>query len=206
MATAIQTMPGYLVIDNFCYKAEEVRQSALNVGFGSFIPNKGEFGPSELTGMCFWGDHSTMLKHLATVCGQPVYPTGMFFRVATEETEKAYIHSDREDGEYTAIVYLSKHEPEASGTAFFRHKESGSIILPDSYANLKANRPEWFEQHKKDMVEGDHAKWDMIQYVPGQYNRALIFDARLYHSRYPLHGIGKTAEDGRMVWVVHFNL
>lgn len=206
MATAIATMPGFMVYDTFVQNPDAIRQSALDVGFGSFVPNKGEFGPTELTGMCFWGDHSTLLKHLSLVCGQPIYPKGMFFRVTNEGTEKAYIHSDREDGEYTAIGYFSRHEAIDSGTAFFRHKESGSIILPGSYAELKEKDPDNFEKLKADMYEGGSEKWDMIQYVPGLYNRCLVFDARLYHSRYPLHGHGTTAVDGRIVWVCHFNL
>lgn len=206
MATAINQMPGYMVFDGFVREPDAVRQSALNVGFGSFVPKEGEFGPKELTGMCFWGDHSTLLRHLSICCGQPIYPTGMFFRVTNEDTEKAYVHSDREDGEFTAIWYASKHEPDQSGTAFFKHKKTGSIILPGSYAEMKEKDESAFEVLKDEMRFGGVETWDMIQYVPGLYNRCLVFDARLYHSRYPMHGHGSTAEDGRMVWVAHFNL
>jgi hypothetical protein len=206
MATAIQCMPGYMVIDNFCHDPDAVRQSALAVGFGKWVPNQGVAGPQYFDGMCFWGDHSTLLRHLALVCGQPIYPKGMFFRVTNEDTEKARVHSDREDGEYTAIVYLSKHDPDESGTAFYRHRASGSIILPDSYTNLKAKDPEGFAKLEQEQIDGDPAVWEQIQYVGGEYNRCLIFDARLFHSRSPLYGIGSTAQDGRMVWVAHFNL
>jgi hypothetical protein len=41
--------------------------------------------------------------------------------------------------------------------------------------------------------------------VQGRKNRALIFNAPLFHSRFPLGGIGTNADDARMVWVSHFH-
>ena len=61
-----------------------------------------------------------------------------------------------------------------------------------------------FEELKEDMVSRDPDKWVEIDRVRGVKNRALIFDAPLFHSRYPLEGIGTTLEEGRMVWVSHF--
>jgi hypothetical protein len=56
------------------------------------------------------------------------------------------------------------------------------------------------------MVEGRPEVWECVEFVPGVYNRALIFEAPLFHSRHPKHGFGSTAEDGRMVWVCHYDL
>lgn len=202
--TPIQTMRAYLVIDNFIADPDAARESALRSGFGTWRPSKGEIGSSVYEGMNFWGDHATLLKGLARAAGQPVYPNSMFFRVTNLATESAYVHSDREAGEYTAIVYLSKHEDEGSGTGFYRHRETGAVFMP-SFAEMSKD-PESFERLKREMVQGSADHWERIAFVPGKYNRAVIFDAPLFHARIPKNGFGESAEDGRLIWASHFNL
>ncbi len=189
------------VVDNFCPNIEQVRNSALESGFGKWTPNKGEVGSSIYEGMNFWGLHSYMLASLTMALGQAIFPNNMFFRVTNTDTEKAYVHSDAMWGDKTCIVYLSSHEEE-TGTAFFRHRETGMVKMP-SFAQMKESGR--FEQLKMEMVEGSNEHWDQLDFVRGIYNRALIFDAPLFHSRFPKNGIGQSAEDGRMVWVCHFH-
>lgn len=201
--TPIQAMQGFMVIDHFIDNPEAVRESALRSGFGAWRPASSEFGPGQYTGLNYIGAHSGMLRRLAQVCGQPIYPNAMFFRVTNEDTHPAYVHVDREDGEYTALVYLSKHEGAASGTKFYQHKPTGDFVMA-SVADLR-KEPEKFEALKAQIMGASDEHWKELCFVEGIYNRALIFDARLYHSRYPKHGFGKTPEEGRMVWVCHFS-
>jgi Family of unknown function (DUF6445) len=191
------------VIDDFLPNPDRMRKSALESGFGTWRPNKGEVGSSNYDGMNFWGEHSQGLRELTDMHRCAVYPNSMFFRVCNENTEGAYIHSDREMGEYTAIVYLSKHA-EQYGTGFYKHIASGRSCM-ESFEEMR-KRPEWFAEFKQEMVEGDPLVWELLQFVAGSYNRALIFEAPLFHSRSPKHGFGKTVEDGRMVWVCHYDL
>ncbi len=180
---------------------DEVRASALASGFGTWAPNKGEVGSSVYAGMNFWGKHSIMLHALTHVMGRPIFTNSMFFRVTNEDTEAAYVHSDRESGDYTCIVYLSDHA-EVSGTGFYRHRETGMTHMP-SFAEL-SRTPDLFDQLKREMVEGSDKDWEQLDFVRGIYNRAVIFDAPRFHARYPKNGFSMTAEDGRMVWVCHF--
>lgn len=189
------------VIDNFTPRIDEVRASALASGFGTWRPNKGEVGSSIYDGMSFWGRHSLMLHALSFYMGRPVFPNSMFFRVTNANTEGAYVHSDREAGDFTCIVYLSEHD-EPSGTGFYRHRETGMTHMP-SFADLR-EKPELFEHLKKEMVDGSDRYWEQLDFVRGQYNRALIFDAPRFHARCPKNGFASTVEDGRMVWVCHF--
>lgn len=192
----------YRVVDNFCHLTdlEIVRESAIKAGFSTWRPNKGEVGSSVYDGMGFWGDHALMLRDLVACTGRVVVPNSMFFRVTNEGMEKAYIHSDREAGDHTCVVYLTEHEQE-SGTAFFRHKRTGLTEMPSF---LDMHKSGLLDELKADMVSRDPDKWEQIAYVEGKKNRALIFDAPLFHSRYPLEGISNTTESGRMVWVSHF--
>ncbi len=51
----------------------------------------------------------------------------------------------------------------------------------------------------------NRTNFELTDFVRGAYNRALIFQAPLWHARHPLDGIGSTDEDARMVWVGHFH-
>lgn len=192
--------PNYVIVDNFCSNPEAVVASAYDAGFATWLPNKGEIGSSIYEGMGFWGLHALMLAPLTNAVRSVVVPNSMFFRVTNLTTEQAYIHSDREMGNYTCVAYLSQHD-EPYGTAFFRHKATGLARMP-SFEEMKSQGI--MDQLKEDMVSRDMSKWEQVDYVEGQYNRALIFDAPLFHSRFPLTGIGDDDTDGRLVWASHF--
>jgi hypothetical protein len=189
------------IIDSFCPRVDEVRASALASGFGTWKPNKGEVGSSVYEGMNFWGKHSLLVNALTFYVGRPVFPNSMFFRVTNEDTEGAYVHSDRESGDYTCIVYLSQHD-ETSGTGFYRHRETGMTHMP-AFAQMAQDQAS-FDKLKREMVSGSDEFWEQMDFVRGLYNRALIFDAPRFHARIPRHGFASTPEDGRMVWVCHF--
>lgn len=190
----------YLVVDDFCDAAEQVRASAFAAGFDTWNPNKGEVGSSVYEGMGFWGDHAQMLRALTRAIGGVVVPNAMFFRITNVGMERAYIHSDRESGNHTCVAYLSEHD-EDCGTAFFMHKRTGLREMP-SFAEMQERGI--FDELKDDMVSRDPDKWVQTDYVRGAYNRALIFRAPLFHSRYPLEGIGNDFRSGRLVWASHF--
>ncbi|MGH6631733.1 MAG: DUF6445 family protein [Sphingopyxis sp.] len=193
---------GVVVIDGFTPYPDAARQSALDAGFGTWRPNKGEIGSSVYEGMCFWGDHAKLLGPLMWHMGAQCVPNSMFFRSTNAGFEGAYVHSDRESGDFTAIVYLSEHEADGSGTAFWRHIATGLDRMP-SFDELRAE-PERFEQLRADMVSADPAAWERIAFIPGKLNRGLIFQAPMFHSRCPREGFGETPDEGRMVWVSHF--
>ena len=193
-------MEKFKVVDNFCPQIEEVIASAKAAGFGTWAPSKGEVGSSIYDGMNFWGHHALMLSALIGATGQVVVPNSMFFRSTNVGMEKAYIHSDRQTGAHTCVAYMSEHD-EPSGTAFYRHIPTGLTEMP-SFAEMQEMGI--LEQMKEDMVSRDPAVWEQLDVVEGKFNRALIFEAPLFHSRFPLEGIGSTADEGRLVWVSHF--
>lgn len=188
------------VVDDFTDHADLVRQSAIDAGFFTWTPNKGLVGSSVYEGMGFWGHHALLLRELSDVTFSTIIPNAMFFRYTIPGMEKAYIHSDRESGAHTCIVYLSEHE-ESYGTAFFKHKPTGLTHMPSIE---EMHGTPLFNQLQKDMVSRDPDKWEQIGFVEGKYNRALIFEAPLFHSRYPVEGIGSGPENGRLIWATHF--
>lgn len=189
----------YVVIDNFCEQIDQVRESALAAGIDTWLPNKGEVGSSIYEGMGFWGKHAYMLLCLTRVAGH-IVPNSMFFRVTNKGMERAYIHSDRESGNHTCVCYLTDHEEE-SGTAFYKHKRTGLTEMPSFQQMADMGI---LDELKADMVSRDPDKWVQTDYVRGVKNRALIFNAPLFHSRFPIDGFGSDEVSGRMVWVSHF--
>lgn len=190
----------FLVVDDFCRDIDRVHDSAFASGFDTWNPNKGQVGSSIYEGMCFWGDHALMLRSLAMSVGGNIIPNSMFFRVTNVGMERAYIHSDRESAAHTCIAYLTDHD-EDSGTAFYMHKPTGLSAMPALGEMIESGV---FDELRSDMVSRDPSKWEQTDYVRGRKNRALIFNAPLFHSRFPLEGIGDTPQTGRLIWASHF--
>lgn len=199
---SFEPQAGVVVIDDFSPWAAACRQSAIDAGFGTWRPSAGEVGSSVYDGMCFWGDHAMMMQPLMWHMGASLVPNAMFFRSCNETTEGAYIHSDREHGGYTAVVYLSEHDDPNFGTGFYRNKRTGETRMR-SFADLRED-PEEFERLKLEMVGALDTEWERTSFVQGRFNRAVIFEAPLFHARQPRHGFGIDPESGRMVWVCHF--
>lgn len=189
-----------IVVDDFCPEIEQVVASAHAAGFSTWLPNKGKVGSSVYEGMGFWGDHALMLRSIVAATGKVVVPNSMFFRVTNEGMEQAYIHSDRHSGAHTCVCYLSDH-PTSYGTAFYKHKPTGLVEMP-TFEDMETMGIA--EELTKDMVSRDPDKWELVDVVEGKYNRAVIFHAPLFHSRFPLEGIGHDENDGRLVWVSHY--
>lgn len=190
----------WFVVDDFCPEIDDVIESSNAAGYGKWAPHKGVVGSSVYEGMNFMGSHAYMLRALVEATGSVLVPNTMFFRNTQEGFEKAYIHSDREMGAYTCVCYLSEHDV-PYGTAFYKHKPTGLTEMP-TFSEMKEMGI--MEQMTEDMVSRDPEVWELLEVVDGKKNRAVIFEAPLFHSRFPVEGIGSTDEDGRLVWVSHF--
>jgi hypothetical protein len=194
--------PEWRLLDNFLTDPDAMLHSALVSGFGKWRPNKGEMGPNYFDGVNFYGDHARGVRMIVAAFSRPIYPNKMFFRVTTEKTEPAVVHSDRLTGEITCLVYLSKHE--GSGTEFYRHKSTGLFALPPVEYLLE--HQELFSQLKKDCSGRDPEVWEKIGSVEAAWNRALFFPSPIFHCRYPYTGFGTSDADGRIIWGCHFML
>lgn len=87
-----------------------------------------------------------------------------------------YIHADRAVAKYAFVLCLS--EPDcSSGTAFWTHKETGLSALP------VPTPPDLFQLLDADLT--DETKWRQTGFVESKENRAVIFDAAMFHSRWP---------------------
>lgn len=189
-----------LIEDNIMKETDlcSIRESALASGFGSWQPPTHRFGTGHYKGMNWRGNHAPLHATLYNLMKGPVFPNSSFFRVCTEDTEKRLVHSDQADGRFTAIAYLSDHD-EVSGTAFYRHKETGRLTMPTLEEMEADGSTDWWNEQMQ-----DDDKWEQTDFVRGILGRMVIFSAPLFHGRVPYHGIGTDPESARMIWVCHF--
>lgn len=123
----------------------------------------------------------------------PVDMLGMAFRLNfLGELPNAAVHSDIGWGTHALVLYLCDGP---GGTAFWRHQGTGSHRLEPGDVDL-------FEKVRYDW--NDLSSWDMRHMISLKFNRALIYESALFHSRWPFPAFGTNAETGRLIAVAFF--
>jgi hypothetical protein len=120
-------------------------------------------------------------------------PTLSFFRQSPAgQREPNYVHTDRDMGEWTAILYLNPTPAPGDGTTFWRHIATGATasLTRDDVALLDEQRA-W----------RDLAQWEPAVRVEAKFGRLVIFPADRFHSRSIQENYG-TGEAARLIQVV----
>jgi len=120
-------------------------------------------------------------------------PTFSFFRQSPlGQREPNYVHTDRDMGDWTAILYLNPHPVRCDGTTFWRHRATGALSSDarDDAALLEEQQA-W----------RDPTQWEAMTQVAAKFGRAVVFPADRFHSRSIPENYG-TGDDARLVQVV----
>lgn len=117
---------------------------------------------------------------------EPLHTVGTAFRLNYQgEMPNNYVHSDIGYGDVAAVLYLSLPEHCEGGTAFWRHKGTGSrILVPGT---------------EQDFVKAD--AWEQYACVQMKFNRLLVYPTTLFHSRWPWAAFGDNFTNGRLIAV-----
>lgn len=107
-----------------------------------------------------------------------------------------YIHADNYDATGVMVLYFNEPSYE-TGTAFWRHKETGLTRLPDDASD------EMFAYLTEEIKKVDN--WEMVNYVPVKKNRAVFFDSKMFHSRWPEHLPHESLNDPRYNMVISYH-
>lgn len=181
-------------IDNFLPDPEAVRAHALA---SEFIDYEGQDGQTYKR-VAITDVPGLTERLTAHAGGHAPRMLGMGYRLNFGgELPNAAIHSDIGWGSHALVLYLSSPPPgEPQGTAFWRHRETGEVSLaPGDLGLLSLVENDWDQPEK----------WELVQLVQHQFNRALIYPSSLFHSRYPFPAFGTGPEDGRLIAVAFFN-
>lgn len=115
---------------------------------------------------------------------QGLQPTFSCFRKSPEgQTEPHYIHHDEMMGDWTAILYLNPEPHPGDGTIFWEHKCGSRSGGGDIDIDMR-DQKQFTERFR----------------VKAQFNRAVIFPAKWFHSRALFENYG-TGDDARLIQV-----
>jgi len=149
------------------------------------------FGPHIFHGIQI-ADDETFPAWIVERCPQ-LTPTLSFFRQSPAgQREPNYVHTDRDMGEWTAILYLNPRPAAGDGTMFWRHRDTGALgsEVSDDTALLEEQQA-W----------RDLRLWEPVGRIDAKLGRAIVFPADRFHSRRLPHNYG-TGDDARLVQVV----
>ena len=180
-------IPGVVVLEDFLPEFDRVRKHAQLSHFYDWEAQDGEVY-KRISLLHVPG----MLQALEENLG-PVRIAAMGYRLNYEgEDPNQSIHADLGFATHACVVYLN---PGDSGTAFWKHRETGATDIWYGERDL-------YEQVKKDFENPD--AWEQRQVVPTKPNRAVIYKGNMFHSRFPFKAFGSTPEDGRLVAIAFF--
>lgn len=145
-------------------------------------------GPAVFHGMAPIGE-SPLSQLLRDTFG--LHITYSAFRLSPEgQEEPNYIHTDRDMGDWTAILYLSPEPPETDGTTFWRCLQTSSI----------QSTPEQDADEARGLLWRDLSQWEPWHTVAAQFNRVLLFPAPYFHSR-AIHENWGHGDDARLIQI-----
>lgn len=110
------------------------------------------------------------------------------------------IHTDAEMGQVAAVLFLTPPEHCRGGLAFWRHKAYGWLCAPGQpdmdLLGLK-DTPQFWSRFRESAEDPD--QWEMVDYVPMEFNRLVIFNAHRWHSRWPAKDDSQAMAEARLI-------
>jgi uncharacterized protein (TIGR02466 family) len=110
-----------------------------------------------------------------------------FMQIHEKRADFAVPHSDMTlnvKRSFTCIVYLNRHEECSGGTAFFRFKRSGSLVLDEAYARAIQQTPRLGETGLDYWPSAAETSWEVVGTVDMVPGRLLIFPSEYFHAAY----------------------
>ena len=110
-----------------------------------------------------------------------------FKQIHEKRAESAVPHNDMTDKErrsFTCIVYLNRREECSGGTAFFRFKKTGSLVLDEKYVDAIREDPKLAETGRDYWPPQADESWERVGSIDMVPGRLLIFPSEYFHAAY----------------------
>jgi uncharacterized protein (TIGR02466 family) len=110
-----------------------------------------------------------------------------FKQIREKRAESAVPHNDMTDKprrSFTCIVYLNRREECSGGTAFFRFKKTGSLVLDEKYVQALRENPALAETGRDYWPPQADEAWERVGSVDMVPGRLLIFPSEYFHAAY----------------------
>lgn len=171
-----------LILDNFYNDPDAVRDFALKQDF-SVTGNFPGFRTKSMMNDSIKTVLARALMHPGGVIidwkDNPDSYSGSF-QICTKD-DKTWVHADQYN-RWSGVCYLTPNAPSSSGTAFYRHKETGET----RYSGR------WYDWQ-------DYSQWEQIEFIANKYNRLILYRGDLFHAA--VNYFGDNLENGRLFQV-----
>ena len=193
------------VIDNFYDNPDDVRECALSLDFRK-KPDQVFPGAEGFSSEVDWSNVTTYMQSIIREkCGtftsqKPNFSQGKFNLALARDEDKRLSRVHVDLNKWSGVIYLSKPQDCQGGTSWYRHRQTGALedsedwcneILRNSSQNSVSALREHILKVSKDMTE-----WEEIQRVAMKYNRAVVFNAKVFHGTSCL--FGDKMDNGRL--------
>ena len=120
-------------------------------------------------------------------------PTLSFFRKSPKgQDEPNFIHTDRDMGDWTAILYLNPEPPKGDGTTFYQRTMTAARSSTSDTEDLLI--VEWLDWRQRDL-------WQPWHRVDAAFNRLVVFTSSLFHARSIPENYGE-GDNARLIQLV----
>lgn len=193
-----------IVIDDFLENAEQLRDIGLKLSYPEipgYFPGRNSVERINIDGL------TEIVGGITEEALQPVvqdFSHGKFRIALSGDTGQGDIHFDF-SATWSGVLFLTRPEDCQGGTAFFRHKASGTDQAPLTESELKAMGYADYDQMVQKIVQEDgidRTKWDLQMQVPMRFNRLVLFNSWLWHTAGP--SFGDRLENGRLIYLMFF--
>lgn len=110
-----------------------------------------------------------------------------FMQIRERRADFAVPHSDMSEGvnrSFTCVLYLNRPDECSGGTAFFRFKESSSLVLDEGYARAVHENPGLAETGLDYWPELAQEAWERVGVIDMAPGRLLVFPSEYFHAAY----------------------
>lgn len=116
----------------------------------------------------------------------------------TTKEDSSWIHADQTTM-WAGVCYLTPDAPLNSGTALYRHKETG--LCRAAFKDDGSYDTETMDRIYQD--SRDMSKWDMVDMISNKFNRLVLYRGDLFHSS--MEYFGEDKYTGRLFQTFFFN-
>jgi hypothetical protein len=198
-------VPAVIVIDDFLSNPEAVRAEALKLNYSV----RGRYPGLNSTEKISIGGLdqvvSSIVRQQVHAPWNDDFSHGSCRLALASDNQPARIHID--PSQLSGILYLSRDEDCVGGTEFYRHRRTRTDRVPMDPEKLKAIGYSSYEEMQREILDQDaldRSKWELAMEVPMRFNRLVLLQPHYWHTAGP--GFGDTVENGRLVYLMFFNV
>ncbi len=189
-------MKRVVVIDDFLKDPSAEREKALKANYKKSTVHRGQNYP----GIAIEDDAESedKIRSLMKVEGGAF--TTFYRTYPPTEPQGTFIHNDVLIGQFSGILFLNDPKDCKGGVAFWKHKLYGWELVPRVEELAPMGLRDTPELWRSVLGDGlDEFKWQMVDYVPMEFNRLILFLSPRFHSRYPFALPGHRPENWRLI-------